>query len=161
MSYEEDTGPKSFDPIIKKITIACIVGLVAILSVGIVFDAGCRSYNRYQKRADAKNQVQIVRTHIKQAEQQAKVNRAQIAATKAEAEKRFQESVGIRRAQDEISRTLTKLYIQHEAIQAQENIGRSGQNNTVIYVPSGNQGVPLVNDIAGQQPAPLSDSPPK
>lgn len=49
------------------------------------------------------------------------------------------------------------IVIQHEAIQAQEAIANSGRNNTVIYVPSGPNGVPIqVTDpaaIAGQDKA--------
>jgi uncharacterized iron-regulated membrane protein len=127
----------------RKAVIWCIVGLIALMVLSFVFAGGCRSYHRYQKRADAKNAITVTHTKIGVAQQQAKINRAQIAATKAEAEKRYQESIGIRRAQDEISKTLTPLYVQHEAIQAQKAAADS-PNHTQVYIPSGNQGVPLV-----------------
>ena len=103
-----------------------------------------KAWHRYQKRADANNNVKVTNINIRKAQQQARVVRAQNAAVQAKAEQRFIESVGIRRAQDEISKTLTTLYIQHEAIQAQERIAESGRNNTIIYSPAGSNGVPLV-----------------
>jgi succinate dehydrogenase/fumarate reductase flavoprotein subunit len=124
-------------------------GIITLLCVVLLIGgcAGAKSFNRYQKRADAANQVRVTHTKIKVAQQQAQIVRAQIEATKAKAEQRYQESVGIKRAQDEIQKTLTPLYVQHEAIQAQERIAESGQNNTIIYTPSGTNGVPLVQDV--------------
>lgn len=124
----------------------CVVGLALI--VGLFFGLGAlgKTYSRYQKRQDANNQVKVTEIMVQKAQQQARVNYAQIQATKAEAEKRYQESIGIRRAQDEISSTLTPLYVQHEAIQAQKAATQDG--NAQIYIPSGDQGVPLVRNIA-------------
>lgn len=126
--------------------VICFVVVVALL-VGSC--AGAKSYQRYQRRADAKNAVLVTHILIQKANQQAQINRAQIAATKAEAEKRFQEAIGIRRAQDEIQATLTPRYIQHESIQAQKAIATSGKNNTVIYVPAGTNGTPTITADAG------------
>ncbi len=78
--------------------------------------------------------------------QSSPAGRAQIEATRADADKRYQEAVGIRRAQDEISRSLTSTHLQYEAIQAQKAIATSGRNDTLIYVPAGRNGVPLVQD---------------
>lgn len=130
-----------------RLALAVTVALMVVLVVGFAGCAGAKSFSRYQKRADAKNQVTVTKTKIKVAQQQAKIVTAQIAATKARAEMRYQESVGIKRAQDEIQKTLTPLYVQHEAIQAQERIATSGRNNTIIYTPSGTNGVPLVQDV--------------
>lgn len=125
----------------------------ALLTLGILFVfvvlsvggcAGLKAFNRAQARANASNQVSITHILIQKAQQQAQINRAEIQATIAEAQKRYQEAIGIRRAQDEISKTLTPLYVQHEAIQAEEQIASSGQNNTVVYVPSGAAGVPII-----------------
>ena len=55
------------------------------------------------------------------------------------------EAEGIRKAQDLISKTLTPLYVQHEAIKAQEN-DRQGDRT---YIPVGPQGVPLVAGVNG------------
>lgn len=126
-----------------------IVGTVAVVVclVGLFVLAGAmKSYSRYQKRADAKNAITVTHTKIAIARQQAQINYAQIAATKAEAEKRYQASVGIRRAQDEIAKTLTPLYIQHEAIQKLPAA-------RAVYIPSGAQGIPAVN-VVGQPETP-------
>lgn len=132
------------------------IGVVVICAV-VIFGsvAGCGAYknwHRGQKRADARNAVAITHIKIQQAQQQAKIVHAQNAAVAAKAQQRYIEAVGIRRAQDEISKTLTPLYIQHEAIQAQERIATSGQNNTAIYIPAGQNGVPLVNNVGEPLP---------
>lgn len=139
----------AYPPISKKRMgyIAITVALFFLLALGGA--AGCKEYNRYQKRADARNAVQVTSIEIKRAQQQAQINRAQIEATKAEAEKRREEAKGIRDAQDTINATLTPLYVQHEAIQAQKAIATSGNNNTVIYVPAGTNGTPVIT--AGAQ----------
>jgi Tfp pilus assembly protein PilV len=128
---------------LKEVLVATLAVVIFVgLCVGGV--AGCKEFNRAQKRADARNRTEIVKQEIKTAEQRARVNRAQIAATKAEAEKRVEEAKGIRHAQDLISETLTPLYVQHEAIKAQQ-----ASNQDRIYIPVGPQGIPLVNDIGG------------
>lgn len=123
--------------VIVGVTLACTVLLFAFLF-------GAKEFTRYQKRADAKNAITVTHTKIEVAKQQAKINRAQIEATKAEAEKRYQESIGIRKAQDEIAKTLTPLYVQHEAIQKLPQA-------RAIYVPSGQQGIPQVYNV-GERP---------
>lgn len=125
-----------------------VLSLVIIVGLGIGGCAGIKAFNRAQRRADANNQVQVTKINIRNAQQQAKVVRAQNASVQARAEQRYLESVGVRRAQDEIAKTLTPLYVQHEAIQAQEAIAKSGRNNTSIYIPAGSNGVPLVNDVS-------------
>jgi regulator of protease activity HflC (stomatin/prohibitin superfamily) len=127
-------------------SIAGILGVVAVTGVGVGISAGVKAYKRSEERADAKNSVRLTHIAINRARQQALITRAQIEATRADAEKRYQEAVGIRRAQVEISKTLTAQYLQHEAIQAQKAVATSGKNNTIIYVPSGANGVPLVQD---------------
>lgn len=127
----------------KAVTLTVIsIVLFVVLSVGGV--AGCKSFNRYQKRAEANNNVKVTNINIRKAQQQARIVRAQNAAVKARAEQRALEAHGIRQAQDIISQTLSPLYIQHEAIQAQKAVATSGRNNTVIYVPSGTNGTPII-----------------
>lgn len=118
----------------------------------IIFFAsyGCATYNRYQARADAKNHVQITRIEIQKADEEAQINNAQIKAQEAEAKKRVVEAKGIALAQDIIQKTLTPEYIQFEAIKAQERIATSGSNNTVIYVPAGTNGTPLITANAAK-----------
>ena len=45
-----------------------------------------------------------------------------------------------------INATLTDKYLQHEAIQAQEKMADS-PNHTTIYIPSGQNGIPLVRTV--------------
>lgn len=96
------------------------------------------AFSRYQKRANAENNVKVSAIQIKNQEQ-----RVQIA--KQHAQIRYQNSIGIREAQDEIAKTLTPLYVQFEMTQALEHIATSGKNNTVIYLPtSPTSGLPVV-----------------
>ena len=127
-------------------TMVSVLGVVAITGMGVGLSAATKAYKRAEERADAKNRVTLTHIAINRARQQALITRAQIQATQADAEKRYQEAIGIRRAQVEISKTLTGQYLQHEAIQAQKAVATSGRNNTIIYVPSGPNGVPLVQD---------------
>jgi hypothetical protein len=122
--------------------IAVIIGgIFGLLTVG-------KSFGRSQARADAKNRVQIAHIYIQKAHEEALINYAEIEATKAAAKKRVAEAEGLAAAQKLIDNTLTPLYIQHEAIQAQEQIATSGQNNTVIYVPAGTNGTPIITQPA-------------
>lgn len=99
---------------------------------------GLRNYSRGQKRADAQNQVAINEIQIKQTAQlvQVQTQKAQV---------RVEEAKGIAESQRLINNTLTPLYLQHEAIQSQES-----QSNKIIYVPSGNQGIPMVQTVNPQ-----------
>lgn len=133
-------------PNVKKLVAWALVGLVALLGFAIGGAAGCKEYGRYQKRADANNNVKVTNINIRKAQQQARIVHAQNAAVQARAEQRAIEAHGIKNAQDIISRTLSPLYIQHEAIQAQKAIATSGQNNTVIYVPAGTNGTPVITE---------------
>jgi hypothetical protein len=125
---------------------AAVFTVVLLVGVGIGLSAAVKAYSRAEERADAENSVRLTHIAISRAKQQARITRAQIEAKKADAEKRVAEAVGIRRAQNEISRTLTGHYLQYEAIQAQKAVATSGRNNTLIYVPSGSNGVPLTQD---------------
>lgn len=124
-----------------RITAACLGTLFFTIFLLFGIGAGCKTYERYQKRADAHNNVSVTREQIKVAEEEAKVNKAQIKATEAEAEKRVAESVGIKEAQVEINKTLTPLYVQHEFVQAIEK-----GHVEVSLIPVGAQGLPLVGN---------------
>jgi hypothetical protein len=107
-----------------------------IAAVALAFLFGFPAYNRYQARQDAANQIAVNHLVIQQEEQNVDVE-------KAKAEIRRQEAIGIAEAQNTINATLTPLYIQHEAIQAQEKMVNS-PNHTEIYIPSGANGVPII-----------------
>jgi hypothetical protein len=114
------------------------VGLAVVgLFVGLLF--GFKAYSRYQARQDANNVVSINEIKIKQQEQLIQVE-------KQKAEIRIVEAQGIAESQKIINATLTDKYLQHEAIQAQEKMANS-PNHTTIYIPSGQNGIPLVKTI--------------
>jgi len=60
-----------------------------------------------------------------------------------DAEIRVEEAKGIAQAQKIINATLTPNYLQHEAINAQMKMAES-PNHTTVYIPVGNNGIPLV-----------------
>ena len=129
--------------------IASVVGGIVLLA--LVFGAlgpGCAAYNRYQTRQDAANKVKVAHIEIEKAEEEAKVNRAQIKATEAEAEKRVAESIGLKKSQVEINKTLTPLYVQHEYVQAIEQAAHSN-SNTIEFIPVGQNGLPIVTTAKG------------
>lgn len=115
-----------------RVTLAVLA--IVITLAGLAF--GMPAYSRYQDRMNAQNQVYLNNVRIQQTEQLVSVE-------KQKAEIRKQEAIGIAEAQKTINATLTPLYIQHEAIQAQEKMANS-PNHTEIYIPSGANGVPLV-----------------
>lgn len=65
---------------------------------------------------------------------------------KRDAEIRIEEAKGIAEAQKIINATLTKNYLQHEAINAQLKMA-SSPNHTTVYIPSGPNGIPLVGTL--------------
>lgn len=123
-----------------------LVFLVVLLICGAF--AGVKAFNRYQKVQDANTTAQVARIT---ADNQAAVNRLTIAAqeqrvkiAQQEAQITVERAKGIREAQDTISQTLTPLYVQMQLVEAMQQIATSGQNNTVIYIPVGSNGLPLV-----------------
>lgn len=70
----------------------------------------------------------------------------QIEIAKKDAEIRVEEAKGIAKAQEIINRTLTKNYLQHEAINAQLKMAES-PNHTTVYIPSGSNGIPLISNL--------------
>lgn len=116
-----------------------VIAFVFLIFSSYGIGLGCGAYNRYQKRQDAVNKVKIAHTEIETAEEEAKVNQAQVKATEAEARKRVAEAIGIKKAQVEINRTLTPLYVQHEYVQAMEK----GHVEST-FIPTGANGIPIV-----------------
>lgn len=114
-------------------TLTAIVGIVLIvgLSVGAAF--GCKAYTRYQKRADAENAVKVTAIATKNALQRVEV-------AKIENELKHQQAIGQRKANEEIATKLTPLFVQYEMIEALKE-----SNSSVIYIPAGANGVPLVS----------------
>jgi regulator of protease activity HflC (stomatin/prohibitin superfamily) len=79
----------------------------------------------------------------------------QVEIARKDAERRVVEAEGIARATQIIQQRLTPLYVQHEAIEAQKALVGS-PNHSVIYIPVGPMGVPLVSTIppAGEKRSP-------
>lgn len=128
------------------ITLAIGVAVCLAVLMGAMF--GFRAYSRYQDVQAAKNDVktsqirannQITLTNI-QVKNQAK----RVLIAQQQAQIRFENAKGIREAQDEISKTLTPLYVQLESVEAMKEIAKSGKNATYIYIPSGSGGVPVI-----------------
>ena len=111
--------------------IASIVLIFGVVALG-------KSFGRYQHRADAQNSVKVSAIEIQNQEQR-------VLIAKQKAEIRRQDAIGIREAQDQIAKTLTPLYVQFEMTEALKAIALSGQNNSVVYLPSGAGGIPLVS----------------
>lgn len=126
---------------------ASIAGVLILVVAFFALIGAGKAFSRYQKRADANNQVEIYNIEIRQQEQ-----RVQIAKQKAEI--RRQDAIGIREAQDQIAKTLTPLYVQFEMTEALKAIAVDGTNNTTVYIPAGPSGVPLIGDVSGDRVKP-------
>jgi uncharacterized iron-regulated membrane protein len=109
---------------------------------------GIPEYGRYQVRANAANEIQVNELRIQQTEQLVQVE-------KQKAQIRIVDAEGIAKSQQIINATLTDRYLQHEAIQAQMTMANS-PNHTTIYIPSGNNGIPLVKTVDEPVAAPPS-----
>lgn len=113
--------------------------MVGGLIVFLAFAFAVPAYFRFQKLADERNQVQVNEIRIAQQTQLIQVE-------KQKAEIRIVEAQGIAESQKIINATLTDKYLQHEAIQAQQHMADS-PNHTTVYIPSGQNGIPLVKTI--------------
>lgn len=137
----------ALDPL--RVGVAAFIGLIVLTILFVALGSGFSAYSRYQDRAnrnqtrqqriyDEQNAIQVNKIRIAQQDQLVKV-------AQQKAQIRYENAVGVRKAQDEISHTLTPLYVQFEMVQALQAIAQSGKNNTVVYIPSGANGIPLVS----------------
>jgi hypothetical protein len=121
-------------------------GLAFFATLAIVVLAfllwGIPEYGRYQTRANEANEIQVNELRIQQTEQLVQVE-------KQKAQIRIVDAEGIAKSQQIINATLTDRYLQHEAIQSQITMANS-PNHTTIYIPSGNNGIPLVKTVDEQ-----------
>lgn len=127
-----------------------VLALFILVGAGVGGCAGLKAFSRAQARANANNQVAITAIQIRNQTQQAKVVAAQDAIVNAKAYQRYLDAVGVRRAQDEIAKTLTPIYVQYEMVKALLAIAQSGRNNTVVYIPSGAAGVANIPTLTAQ-----------
>lgn len=121
--------------------VAVFVTIAVLFGATVGVYTVSKSVGRAQHRADAHNQVSISAIEIQNQSQ-----RIQVAKQKAEI--RLQDAIGVREAQDEIAKTLTPLYVQFEMVDALKAIATSGSNNSVVYIPAGANGIPLVSDVS-------------
>jgi len=70
----------------------------------------------------------------------------EIQTARARAQIREADAEGIAKAMDTINQKLTPLYVQYEAIQAQQKMVNSA-NHTEVYIPVGPMGVPVVGTM--------------
>jgi len=122
------------NPLVILFRFIVVVAIVVVLAAW-----GIPAYARYQARQNAANQIQLNALRIQQTQQLVEVE-------KQKAEIKITEAGGIAEAQRIINATLTDKYLQHEAIQAQEKMADS-PNHTTIYIPSGQNGIPLVRTV--------------
>jgi len=122
-----------------------VVGLVVLI---MSLMAGFGAYHRWSAVQSANNEAHVARIH---AANQTQVNELLISANQQQvkiheqqAQIRLADAVGIREAQDKISQTLTPLYVQFEMVDALKQMAASGKNNTVVYIPTGANGIPLI-----------------
>jgi hypothetical protein len=127
---------------IAKTIILSIVGFFVFIGLIVGLWGGIKSFSRYQRLADERNQTQVNDIQIAQTAQLVKVQ-------EQKAQIQIAQAVGIAKAQDIIKSTLTPAYLQYEAIEAQKAEINS-PNHTVIYIPSGSNGVPLVTTVPQQ-----------
>lgn len=117
-------SPKSEEGQAEGLAIVFVIVIVIAIIVSLMFLVP--AYNRSQRLKNAHNQVKVTAIQIQNQHQ-----RVQIATQKAEI--RFQNSLGIRRAQDEIAKTLTPAYLQWEAIQAQLALAGSKNSTFILH----------------------------
>lgn len=85
-------------------------------------------------------------SHKLAATQELERKNTEIEIARREKEKRIIEAEGIAQATSIISQRLTAPYLQYEAIKAQRDTINS-PNHTIIYIPVGAMGVPLVGNL--------------
>ena len=154
MSYQNSSSTKTRPGDVILFALAIVVAIALVLGVIVGSWAGIAAFHRHQKVANAKN---YVKTSQIKANNETQLNAIRInqqaqlvKVAQQKAQIRFEDSKGVREAQDEIAKTLTPLYVQFEMVQALQQIANSGRNNTVVYLPSGANGIPLVSGVAGQ-----------
>ncbi|MCX5601582.1 hypothetical protein OOK29_25870 [Streptomyces phaeochromogenes] len=153
MTSQNEQDEKTFR-FARHATITVTIVIAALIAIIIGSIGGFKAFGRYQAVQDTQNKVKTSRIS---ANNQVKLNEIQISTQqqrveieKQKAQIRYEKSRGIRESQDEIAKTLTPLYVQFEMTEALKEIAVSGRNNTVIYIPVGEDGLPMVADAAKQ-----------
>lgn len=116
-----------------------IISSVSFIIIVLALMLGLPAYGRYQRLQNENNQTKVNDIQIAQTAQLVKVQ-------EQKAQIQIAQAYGIAKAQDIIKSTLTPAYLQYEAIEAQKAEVNS-PNHTIIYIPSGSNGVPLVSTV--------------
>lgn len=134
----------------KETSVGKVVGLGVFAFTGMLFGGlfGFPAYGRYQDVQNATNEVRVSSIQIQNQAQRVEIE-------KQKAEIRVQEAKGIAESQTIIASSLDSNYLQYLAIKAQEKMAE-GSNHTEIYIPSGENGIPLVRAV---NPHPPTDQP--
>jgi uncharacterized iron-regulated membrane protein len=120
-----------------------VAGSISAILLIVLVMFGGPIYGRYQAREEKKNDILVT-------ELEATNTKQRIDIEKQKAQIRVAEAHGIAESQAIINSSLTGNYLQYLAIQAQEKMAGS-QNHTQIYVPSGQNGIPLVFSADGNK----------
>lgn len=139
------------------VTVLIGLGLLIALIMGCIW--GFKAFGRYQSVLDAENKVKKTKISIENArvrannevqltEIQIRNQQQRVKVAEQKAEIRLKDAQGLRAAQDEVAKTLTPLYVQLEMVNTLSEIAKSGKNNTVIYIPVGPDGLPVVADTS-------------
>ncbi|CCF83480.1 hypothetical protein [Nitrolancea hollandica] len=123
------------------IALVGLVGFFVLALVGTGILVASKSMTRYQRLADARNEIQVNAIKINQTQQLVEVEKQKAAI-------KVQEAKGIAEAQHIINATLTDQYLAHEAIQAQRELANTS-NHSTVYIPVGNNGIPIVRTEDG------------
>lgn len=126
-----------------KIGLKIFAGVVGFILFVWVLTLGIQSYGRWNRLQNEHNQTSINDIKIAQTKQLVQVAEQQKQITIVQAQ-------GIASSQKIINDTLTNQYLQYLAISAQKDEINS-PNHTVIYVPSGDNGIPMVQTVNPQQ----------
>lgn len=123
--------------VLTAVTVFIVVTWLAVSALGRWNSLQHATNEAHIARVNAANQAQVNQLLIASSDQQIQIHQKQ-------AQIRLADAVGIRESQDEISKTLTPLYVQFEMVNALQAIAESGKNNTVVYIPTGANGIPLI-----------------
>lgn len=115
------------------------LSVVSAVVLIVVMMFGIPAYNRSQRLKNENNLTQVNDIAIAQTAQLVKVQQQK-------AQIQIEQARGIAEAQKIIANSLTNQYLQYEAIEAQK-AEINGNNHTVIYIPSGANGIPFVQNL--------------
>lgn len=136
MFINKDGEPRLVTMIIGGVlAVAVVVGVIAGIVFGLWY--GTSAMGRYQAIQNAQNQVQVNNIVIAQTSQLVQVEQQK-------ADIRVVDATGIAKAQSIISGSLTPAYLEYLAIQAQNEMAAKSDHSATIYIPVGNQGIPIV-----------------